>query len=366
VSRGSGVFLRILAVLVVAGGAVASWLFFGGGETASEESPPVPVRTKIPIREDVEEILRVYGNLKSANQVTVLPKVSGAVTAIEAGVGDPVEEGDLLAEIDREAYRLEKGRADAALAATSSTWFRIDRLYGSGSATRQEWEEARAAYLSAEAQAAGAALRYGWTRVLSPADGVILMKHAAVGSLVSPEAGTPLFTIGSLEDLQVELSVPEENLAAFEGRFPDVRMMPEAFGGIQIDAEIVSVAPWVDPVTRTFAVTCRVSSGEDKAVALRPGMLMAADFVLSLRRDVLTLPVSALTSGKGLWEADEGGRARFIELDRPTVVGSRVLIPDSLEGRRFVTEGQHFLVDGAEVRILESPGGDPGQTESRP
>ena len=353
-------FFRFVIVLLAAGSAAVIWIFSGGGESAPSDPPPVPVRAERAVVRDVEDVLTIHGNLKSSNQVTILPKVSGAVTALYADVGDSVEEGDVLAEIDREAYRLDKERADAAYAAASSTWVRIDRLYGTGSATRQDWEEARAAYLSAEAQAAAARLRYGWTRVPAPTAGVVLMRHAAVGSLVSPEAGTPLFTIGSLESLDVDFLVPEAHLATFEGRTPRIRVAPEAFPDELTDAEISTVAPWVDPITRTFVVTCRLPPDDEKAEYLRPGMLMTAEFVLSVRQGVRTLPVGALTSGKGIWSVNDDGKAEFFPLTSPRIVGPYVLVPDSFGDGLFVTEGQHFLAEGAEVRILngaETAGG---------
>ncbi len=351
-----GFFLRFLFIILALAGAGAAWFYFDEAEPEESEKSFVPVRAEQPVRRDVEEILEVHGNLESSNQVTILPKVSGSVTSLYANVGDTVKEGEILAEIDREAYRLEKERADIAFNSASSTWTRINRLYNSGSATRQNWEDARAAYLSAEAQASAAALRYGWTRVPSPTTGVVLMKHTAVGSLVSPEAGTPLYTIGSLETLEADLFIPEEYLAAFNGQTPDVRIAPEAFPDLILDAEISTVAPWVDPVTRSFVVTCRIPPDEAARGGLRPGMLMTARFILSVRRNVLTLPSTALTSGKGFWFVNSEGKASYQALEGARIIGSYVLLPDSMEGRTCVTVGQHFLSEGTDVRILNREG----------
>lgn len=82
-------------------------------------------------------------------------------------------------------------------------------------------------------------------------------------------------------------------------------------------------------------------------------MLMSADFVLSVRQDVLTLPVTALTSGRGVWAVDAEDRVEYRTLEEARIIGSYLLVAESDIDGVFVTEGQHFLSDGVEVRILD-------------
>ncbi len=319
--------------------------------------PPTPVRVEKPVKRRLEETLSAYGNLKSANQVTLLPKVAGSITALFAEVGDAVEEGSLLAEIDREAYKFDLIRAEAVYVNAASTWERIDRLFTAGNSTRQNWEEARAAHTAAEAQSAAAKLRFDWTLVHSPVVGVVLVRHVNVGSLVAPDAGTPLYTVGSLDNLEVAVRLPAAYYPAFNTGDPAVRAAADSFPDSPLEAQIRSVAPWIDPATRTFTVTCRILPDESARLFLLPGMLLYVEFVLDVRDEVLTLPESALGGGKWIWSVDSEGRARRLELEVPFLSSGYVVVPGEWEGGRFIVEGQHFLREGTELRILSGTDG---------
>ena len=346
-------------LLIIIGVAVGAWLLAGPGGTRESLTAPIPVRTVKPVRMDLEDSVAAWGNLQSFNQVSILPKVSGSVTQIFVDVGDEVEEGDILAEIDREAYRLDLNRSEAVRIPALSTWERMDRLYTAGNATRQDWENARASHLAAEAQSAGARLRYDWTRVPAPASGVVLIRHVTEGSLVSPEAGTPLFTIGSLNDLKLNVHLPEAVYPAFAGDVPPVvSLNAEAFPDIPVKGRIQSVAPWVDPATRTFTVTCRINPNAD---ILRPGMLMEARFTVNVRRNVPVVPVSALSRGESFWTVDENGRSLRRELNPIIISGDFVVVPDDWEQDQFIIEGQHFLNGGEDLNILSSKTGGGGE-----
>jgi len=401
-------WIQVFSIIIILGVVISARLLSAGKNPAAAPGAPVPVRAQEPVLRNLEDSFTARGNLESANQVSLLPKVSGSVTAMYAEVGDAVKKGSLLAEIDREVYELDLKRAEAAYLSTSSTWERMDRLYQAGNATRQDWENARAANTAAEAQAAAARLRYSWTLVHSPAEGVVLRKHVNAGSLVAPEAGIPLYTIGSLEDLEVDVQLPEIYYPAFSGRpgggsgpvpaevdvpaltgspagaslpavdgnpvsdlHPEVRATAESFPDIPLAVEIRSVSPWVDPQTRSFTVTCGIRPDEASRRFLRPGMLVSVVFVLDVRRDVLTLPESALTAGQWVWQAagNSNGadqnpvgqairRARRMELEKPFTSSGYIVVPDSWAGELFITEGQHFLREGTALRVIESTGDD--------
>jgi multidrug efflux system membrane fusion protein len=345
--------IQILALLLVPAAVAAVRLISLNVPEDAEPAVPIPVRVEYPQARRLEETLTVRGNLKSSNQVTILPKVAGTVTGLFADTGDAVGEGDILAQIDPEAYEFELRRAEAVYRNAASTWERVDRLYASGNATRQTWEDARTAHTAAEAQAAAARLRYDWTQVKSPASGVVLARHVNQGSLVAPDALTPLFTVGSLENLEVELRLPEKYYPLFSGTSPAAAASAESFPELNLAAEVRSVAPWVDPETGTFTVVCRVLPDVNTRGILRPGMLLTVHFVIASYEGLYTLPVSALTGGRSVWAVTGGGRAESRILNRPENISGYIEVPESWAGGPFVVEGQHFLQEGSPVRILE-------------
>lgn len=347
--------LQVSLLLVLIGSVMTVFLLNRAGDKEHEEPSAAPVRIVCPVERRMEETVTAYGTVRSANQVTLLPKVSGTITEMYADVGDIVKKGSLLALIDREAYEWDLKRAEAAYASASSTWERIDRLYDAGNVTRQSWEDARAAHTAAEAGAAAARLRYEWTRLVSPVDGAVLVKHVNVGSLVAPEAMTPIFTIGSLDDLELELHLPDSRYPAFVSKVPQARAVVDSIPSLKLRLVITSVAPWVDPTTRSFTVVCRVIPETESRALLRPGMFVTVDFILNVKEHALTLPDSALTGGRWVWMVDSQGRARRLEVPSLFISGGVVELPRDWASDRFIIEGQHFITEGTLVKIL---GGD--------
>ena len=364
-----GRLLRILFILLTIVLLLLAGLIFikNTPENTPENTPKdrtaehiTPVRTVQPRVIDLEESITVYGTIQSSNQVTLLPKVTGAVTSIAVNVGDPVRRDQLIAEIDRRAYELNLKQALAVFQNALSTWQRLNSLYKSGNATRQDWENARAAKEAAEAQAQTARLRYDWTLILAPVDGVILARHVKVGSLAVPEAGTPIVTIGSLDNLEAEFLIPESYYPAFisqpaaqpasqsASQSGTVEVRLDAFPERPLPAFIESIAPYVNPSTRSFTVVCRLEP-EDAAVI--PGMLVSARFVLQVRPNARVLPIDALIGGDTLWRAHDG-RARKMHLPEPVTTADYVLIPDNFPTGGYVVEGRHFLKDGAPIRVI--------------
>ena len=350
--------LMLLLIVLILLGALSLFedsAFAAGTEESAERREKefvTPVRVVQPRIIDLEESITVHGTIRSSNQVTLLPKVTGAITSISVDVGHPVRRDQLIAEIDPRAYELGLKQADAAFENALSTWRRLDSLYKSGNAARQDWENAGTAREAAEAQAQTARLRYGWTRILAPVDGVVLAKHIKVGSLAAPEAGTPIVTIGSLENLEAEFLIPESRYPAFSAyrgsaaRIVEVRL--DAFPEQPLPARIASVAPYVDPSTRSFAVVCALEPDNADVI---PGMLVSARFILRVRPDARVLPLDALIGGDTLWRVKDG-RAEKVRLPAPVTSGDYVLLPDHSPGGDYVTEGRHFLEDGARIRVI--------------
>ena len=111
--------LQMSAVVLILGSVGLAGILRAGRSGEDAGDAPRPVRTAAPRLMDLEETVGAWGNLKSADQVTILPKVSGSVTALMVEVGEEVEAGQVLAEIDREAYRLDYERAEAARSASA-------------------------------------------------------------------------------------------------------------------------------------------------------------------------------------------------------------------------------------------------------
>jgi HlyD family secretion protein len=108
--------------------------------------------------------------------------------------------------------------------------------------------------------------------VEAPVSGIVAQVDITEGNMVSP--GTPLVVIVSDE---VEITIPVEEL-----RLPDLtigqpaRIRVNAYPDRVFEGEIVTIAPQLDPQTRTIQVTIRPTEATDE---LLPGMFAVVDLV---------------------------------------------------------------------------------------
>ena len=77
----------------------------------------LPVQTGKIIFKDVTNQVRVVGNIRAEQRVTINAEVEGLITRVRIEEGDEVEIGDLLARIDSRGYKLEVEELEAEMSA---------------------------------------------------------------------------------------------------------------------------------------------------------------------------------------------------------------------------------------------------------
>ena len=179
-------------------------------------------------------------------------RVSGRLTELNVDEGKTVKKNEVIATFDR----FTQAQKDLE---------RAKQLYEQGGTTEQELEHA---VLAQEDQ-----------RVVSPLDGVVLVKVNEIGEVV--QAGAPVVVIGDPQDMWVRIFVPEGTINRIKmGQSAEIRFdgINEKFVGhvsfITPRAEFTprNVQTQEERVTQTFAVKVRLDSPVDY---LRPGV--AAD-----------------------------------------------------------------------------------------
>jgi RND family efflux transporter MFP subunit len=340
----TGVFC-VLIILII----LALWNMLRKSRIQDEEflAPAIVVRPRLG---RIEKSLGLSGRVETGRLITVVPRVAGTLEILDADPGREVAAGDILAQVDPEPYNLTFLQAQAAYLTAQSTFHRVENLYNNQAASRQQYEEARTAHEAAKSQFELARMNRDYTHIRSPIDGVVLIRHAVQGALAAP--GTPLVTLGDLEDLRVKAAVPEIHYRFFAGHWKDmtVRMSAAALGEEVFILKPLSLAPYVSPENRSFIVEYTVPQGSSRG--LRPGMFVSMSFIMEFRDNVYSLPFRTLGSGNRLWYVDEDSKARYVEFKPEFFNDTEFVIPEAHAERRFILEGQHFISPGQKINIL--------------
>src|SRR5690554_5116142 len=89
-----GKIIAAVVVVAVAAGGYVAWNHFSSGDAERQ------VQTTTAQKRTIEQVVTATGRLEPKEFVDVGAQVSGQLDAIHVQVGDEVEQGDLLAEID--------------------------------------------------------------------------------------------------------------------------------------------------------------------------------------------------------------------------------------------------------------------------
>lgn len=364
----------LLGAILVAGVVFLAW---PSGETVHYVTLPVE-------RGPVLSVVTATGRVDPRQSVEVGTYVSGPILAVDADFNQPVQAGERLAQIDPRTFegKVAHARADLALAEArvvraqaaleleQSKLRRAESLAGKAVVSSEELEisrsnerqaEAELAVARAEVERARATLaeaevNLSYTNILSPIDGVVVLRSVDVGQTVAATFQTPvLFVIaGDLSAMQVLAFVNEADVGRVsEGQRATFTV--DAFPGRAFEAVVRQVRHASEPPETpepvvsyvvTYDVVLDVANPDG---LLRPGMTANAKIVTAEESDVLRVPTSALRfrppgAERGAPGTDRGTVYR-LDGDEPVAVEITLGISDDVS--TAVVGGD--LDDGDEV-----------------
>ena len=294
-------------------------------------------------------------------------RVAGKITKRQAELGQHVQAGQVLAQLDPQDYRLAAEAARAQLAAAQTNRdlaaadlkryreLREQNFISGAELERREstWKAAQAQLEQAQAQLSSQGNQASYTTLVADVAGIITAIEAEPGQVV--QAGTPVVRIAQDGARDVVFAVPEDRAALIKPGSPvTVRGWS---GGAELQGEVREVAASADAVTRTYSVKVAIDAATSPAlgatVYARPQALARAGGA------VMKLPTSALRQeGKGtsVWVLDKATMTvRSQPVQVATADGNEAVIGGGLApGMMVVAAGVHVLSPGQKVTIYQS------------
>ena len=236
------------------------------------------------------------GPLVAEQQADISAERDGRVVSVAVQIGDYVQAGQLLAQLDdrtlRSAFDAQKARVASAQAAARE-WEaeelsaraglrRADSMRTDKIISEEDWEHAKyrvdetvaevARYqneeAAAEADSKTANLQLEQSRIVAPFAGVVGRSSALTAQEV--KKGDVLFWITATAPLHVLFTVPESVMAAFTPGKPLDLTTPD-FPGLHQPGRILRVSPVVDPASGSLQI---IGEAVQPSPKLKPGMQM--------------------------------------------------------------------------------------------
>lgn len=136
----------------------------------------------------------------------VRPQVNGIILKRLFKEGSDVKEGQQLYQIDPAVYEANLANAQANLQATRSLAERYKQLIDEQAVSKQEYDDANAKRLQAEAALKSAQIDLRYTKVLAPISGRVGRSSVTEGALVSNGQTNAMATIQQLDPVYVDVT----------------------------------------------------------------------------------------------------------------------------------------------------------------
>jgi membrane fusion protein, multidrug efflux system len=372
-----GRWLEIGAVVVLVAFGTFAWLHRSSENAPSEAMPPpTPVTVETVARGDVPIELNALGRVQAPISVTVRAQVAGQLRKVVFQQGEPVQPGQLLAQIDPRPFQATveqdqatRARDRANLSNAEADLARYIPLVPKGLVSVQQVDTQRAlvAQLKATITADQAALnrdqvQLGYTSITAPVLGVAGLRLVDVGNVVSPSDPQGLVVINQVQPIAVlftasQIDLPEiRSRAAQAGRDGLAVQAWSQDDAHQLDSGRLSVINnQVDAASGTVTMQGMFPNARE---LLWPGMFVTVRVVLEVRHDGLTVPSAALQQGPEgafVWTVAQDNTAHPAPVRVEHSQHGQVLISSGLTpGDRIITDGQYGLTPGAHVAIQRS------------
>jgi HlyD family secretion protein len=391
--------LIVLGVVLVGAAVVAANLYYRRDTGLNVQAEALRAR-------DLEAIVSASGKVQPKRQVNVSAQTPGRVTRIAVEEGQRVKAGQFLLEIDPKQLEGQLQRGEASVAAAQSSLLgartsvelgranlelarqnlkRQEDLWKEGLTTKENLEKAQNEVTVREAdlrartqdietneqrikqeQAGLSTTRYNLNQIIitAPMDGLVTRRSieegetAVVGTMNN--AGSVLLTIADMSVIEAEVEVDETEI-------PSVSLKQEA--KVTIDAvpdrtfkgrvTEIGNSPIQTSTTQntgqrqatTFKVVITL---EEPVPDIRPGFTCTAEITTAKRKDVVAVPIQALTVREMLYN-DKGEMVR--ETPNRRRRGTNLETPLSASNEpppghtRKETEGVFAIRDGKAIYL---------------
>ena len=299
------------------------------------------------------------GSLTPVVQTTVKSQVAGDVVNVAVREGQPVKQGELLAQIDTrdlqarldsQAAALAEARAklDIAMKNRENNQALLRQKFISQNAfdtTQSLYDGAEASMRSADAQLRMARKALDDAAIRAPFDGIIARKMVNPGEKAAVDS--PLFAIVDLSRMEIEAPAPASEIPAVRVGQP-VSFRVDGFANRDFEGRVERINPVTEQGSRSITLYISVANRDG---ALRGGMFAKGQIVVDKTAPAAVIPASAIR--------EEAGQS-YVYTIEDGKIGKRAVRVGLTEPQQGLVEVKSGLESGIHVVSARVTGLKPG------
>ena len=367
-------FVLVSAVIFVA------LLFVGCGRKSQPAAPPAPEVSVTTVQpRDVPRVIERVATLDGFINANINAQVQGYIVSRDYKEGSVVKKGDLLFQIDPRPFEAALAQAKGTLAKDQANQAKADAdekramdLFNKKVISDSERDTAIAAAGSSranvqadEAAVKQAELNLGYTKVISPIDGVAAIATAQVGDLVGPSTGA-LTSVSQLDPIKAVVTAGEGPFTDFISRHPEAEERQRYVKSLEFElilgdgnvypqkGSFYALDRNLDPKTGSIRYEVTFPNTGNN---LRPGQFGKVRFVADMKKGAMVVPQEAVNELQGNFQVavvDQSNKVSIRPVKMGEKIGSLWEVTDGLKpGDKVVVEGLQKARQGSTVSVKD-------------
>jgi membrane fusion protein, multidrug efflux system len=325
---------------------------------------------------DMPETLNALGTVTPVATVTVLPQLSGYLTAVGYKEGQDVVKGQFLAQIDPRQYEIDKQQAQAqlakdraSLAQAHADLARYTKLNAQKSIAEQTFADQQFTVQQDEAavQADLANIRQydldlTYCRIVAPVSGRVGLRLVDPGNYVTASSSPGIAVITTITPTTVEFSVPQDSLGNILQRFQSGGKLTVSASSSDNTKQLGTGTLYAisnQIVTSTGTVTLRADFANQNKI-LFPNEFVNVKLLVDTLHNALLVPTAAVQSGAPgnfVYRVNANNTVSVTKVAIGASDGVHTVITSGLQANdTVVTDGMDRLSDGAKIRVSGATG----------
>ena len=331
-------------------------------------------KQQIPILVETEEVIspvgkgfyKVSGQIEASDYANISTRMMGYVTHVYVKIGDHVNKGQSLIDINNSDMQAKKSQAQAGIIQAEASYLKAEKdlnrftvLLEQKSASQKEFDDIKTQYEIAKAQLEGAkqvqkeveAMLF-YTNIKAPFKGIITSKSVKTGDMAKP--GYPLMSIEAPDQYMANIMVPEtqiSNIQKSDSVTIVIKSTEQSISGI-----ISEISTSSQNSGGQYLVKIELNVPSD--VKLYSGMFISASLPAAYGQNTrVTIPKLAIVQKgdlQGIYTVSSSNTAILRWLKLGGAMGDQIEVLSGLSaGETYIVKAEGKLYNGAMLNIKQ-------------
>jgi len=324
-------------------------------EKKTNATPPEQAPINVVVYPLVPSLIRDRINLPGLIEpwldLNLLSKLNGTIEEVLVNEGDYVKQGDTIALVENDDYRIALEMAESSYTLAQSEYKRDLTMYKKGIVSSAELESRKSRLQTTKSDVEQRTLQLTRCNILSPIDGLITRLSAKKGLLLN--VADPVAEIMQIDKLKAVIGIPESDVVRV-AELTTIALTIKALDDLQAEGVKHFLSPAPASNARLYNLELKLDNPTGKIL---PGMFVRAAIIKQQIADAMVVPLYSVISrnDRHFVYIAEDDRAVKKEVQLGYLEGWKVHIVKGLKtGDLVLVEGQRGVEDAQRIKIIRS------------